>query len=379
MIKKTIQLLALSCIIPPSLVTADVGQYIDQAGGVNVNVTTPEAYVFDSVSILSSDVTVNGSTFTVNKSGIYRINYQLNWESLEGNIRKEINTYIMKNGNTILAGSGAYANARKQGVEISGNASNGAHFYTRMNVGDYIELFYKKSTINTGYALTLPEESSLSLQLLTPDVSSTAGSCADILLATPSSLSGSYSIDPDGAGPIPSSDLYCDMTTDGGGWTLISKFSGASGSCSYGGEPACSIEQLSNSTADINAKLSHAAVYALVDNRTNVEFRAVSNTDDTVISRTDGGNAFDIVLNGNAYRCRDIDSTNWHSYTIINLPSSQNRVTTWTNGFGYVGHGDGVTQCGNGISYQSDHFYIQQIDSGYAGAGSSSPGVFYVR
>jgi hypothetical protein len=47
-------------------------------------------------------------------------------------------------------------------------------------------------------------------------------SCKEILAANSSAISGVYTIDPDGVtGPLPGTTCQCDMTTDGGGWTLV--------------------------------------------------------------------------------------------------------------------------------------------------------------
>jgi hypothetical protein len=46
-------------------------------------------------------------------------------------------------------------------------------------------------------------------------------SCKARLSANPGTASGQYTLDPDGTGPAASFITVCDMTTDGGGWTLI--------------------------------------------------------------------------------------------------------------------------------------------------------------
>lgn len=72
-------------------------------------------------------------------------------------------------------------------------------------------------------AETVARESSFE-NAVQPQASGNYSDCLEIKQAGESSGDGVYTIDPDGDGGQDPFDVYCDMTTDGGGWTLVASY-----------------------------------------------------------------------------------------------------------------------------------------------------------
>jgi hypothetical protein len=106
--------------------------------------------------------------------------------------------------------------------------------------------------------IEVPLTSSATATVLLGDASSSpAASCRAVLHARPTAATGTYWVDPDGAGAaFAPTAVHCDMVTDGGGWTLVARIRGDS----FAHTSTDAVETVTSPTQATAAKLSDAFV-----------------------------------------------------------------------------------------------------------------------
>jgi len=153
------------CAVVSSSYTIANRQYSDSVGNVDVNLSAgAQAYSFDTTEFSSDNTTlINGTQFVAQQTGIYKITYTLNW-STSNTARRQIRTFLRKNGLTEINGGVAYGYARRS--DQAESATNSASTLVALQVNDYVELMYQRNSSVLGTALSIAGETSIIIETL---------------------------------------------------------------------------------------------------------------------------------------------------------------------------------------------------------------------
>lgn len=142
---------------------------------------------------------------------------------LQGNILATVGVNVFDADGDPLAGATVSAGGTVLGLTNSGSFGTPGFLQVHLRAGSHALL----ATLGAQYGEQTVTVAPLDVTNVDIITTQTFASCKQTLDAGASTGDGVYSLDPDGAGPGAPFDAFCDMTSDGGGWTLLGTISGS--------------------------------------------------------------------------------------------------------------------------------------------------------
>ena len=244
------------------------------------------------------------------------------------------NTYKIGGMVSGLAGSVVLQN--NGGDDLTVANSGAFEFATQLVVGKNYAVTVKTNppgqlcTVDAGSG-TITDAAITSIKV----TCATPVTCKAIKAANPAATDGDYMIDPDGAGPLAAITAFCDMTTDGGGYTEYAITGGIS---TYRFDEK-------NSCADYGLKIAVGRTKSHMTAMLTKYGMGYFKTVPGVYSPNDGVNTTGCAMNSKDDVCGknwvSIDAGAWWARdTAYSEPNGDYTAGCWLNIYGVDGNGD---------------------------------------
>ncbi len=149
---------------------SNICQIYDSSGGKDINKNTPVTIDFDAESFKDSfylhSNTVNESRVSVTTKGLYKISYNISYDSTNRD-HKNIKCFVRKNGTLDIIPSVSYSYVQD---DKNDKGTNTASLITLLNVNDYIEVYAMQAGDKKDHTALIANESWMIVELIREEV-----------------------------------------------------------------------------------------------------------------------------------------------------------------------------------------------------------------